>query len=97
MSEEALSPEAQEKLNAAASQVAESLAQGQSRSQVTAQLVESGWTQEASDQLVGEVEQHLSQAESKGEGSGMGWLIWIGLLLLINLLSYLFNWGFWLY
>jgi len=33
---------------------------------------------------------------SKGSG-GLGWLIWIGALLVINLLSYLFNWGFWLY
>jgi len=34
---------------------------------------------------------------SDGEGGGMGWLIWIAVLLLINGLSYAFNWGFWLY
>lgn len=31
------------------------------------------------------------------EGGGMGWLIWIGLILLINFLSWAFNWGFWIY
>ena len=25
------------------------------------------------------------------------WLIWIGLLLLINLLSWIFDWSFWVY
>ncbi|MFT5821593.1 MAG: hypothetical protein ACI8ZM_002846 [Crocinitomix sp.] len=37
------------------------------------------------------------QKEAK-EGNGMwGWAIWIVALGLINLLSYLFNWNFWLY
>ena len=26
-----------------------------------------------------------------------GWFVWIGLLLLINLLSWMFNWSFWIY
>lgn len=34
---------------------------------------------------------------SDDEGGGMGWLMWIGGLLLINGLSYMFNWGFWLW
>lgn len=38
-----------------------------------------------------------SQKEAK-EGNGMwGWAIWLLALGLINLLSYLFNWNFWLY
>ena len=42
---------------------------------------------------------HAAQAEAakSNDGGGMGWLIWIGLLVLINLLSYLFNWPFWIY
>lgn len=32
------------------------------------------------------------------ENSGCAsWLIWIGLLLLINLLSWIFDWSFWVY
>ena len=36
------------------------------------------------------------KAEKKGNGM-WGWGIWILALGLINLLSYLFNWNFWLY
>lgn len=31
------------------------------------------------------------------DGGGRRWLIWIGVLILINGLSYFFNWGLWLY
>ena len=32
------------------------------------------------------------------EGGGIGgWVIWIGILALINLLSWAFGWNFWLY
>ena len=37
-------------------------------------------------------------ADKEGGGGGaMSWLIWIGLLGLINLLSWLFDWPFWIY
>ena len=37
-------------------------------------------------------------ADKKGGGSGaMGWLVWIGLLGFVNLLSWLFGWSFWIY
>lgn len=26
-----------------------------------------------------------------------GWLVWIGILLFINLLSWIFDWSFWVY
>ena len=32
-----------------------------------------------------------------GGGSGMGWIVWIGALLLFNGLSYVFNWGWIIY
>jgi hypothetical protein len=32
--------------------------------------------------------------DSPGAG---GWLVWIGLLILINFLSWLFDWSFWVY
>ena len=35
---------------------------------------------------------------SEGKGSGaLGWIGFIVILGVVNLLSYLFNWGFWLY
>jgi len=38
----------------------------------------------------------MSDEESKGGGGG-GWMVWIGILLLINLLSWAFDWSFWVY
>ncbi len=35
--------------------------------------------------------------ETDSGGDGAGWLIWIGILLLINLLSWIFDWPFWVY
>ena len=40
--------------------------------------------------------QERQPARSQGNGAP-GWLIWIGILVGINVLSYLFNWGFWIY
>ncbi len=37
---------------------------------------------------------------ANGDGGGSrvgGCLVWIGVLVLINLLSYVFDWGFWVY
>jgi len=34
---------------------------------------------------------------SDEDGGGMGWLIWIGALILINVLSWAFDWSFWIY
>lgn len=31
-----------------------------------------------------------------GKGA-IGWVVFIGILLLVNLLSYIFNWPFWIY
>ncbi len=33
---------------------------------------------------------------SKGSGA-LGWVAFIGILLLVNLLSYIFDWPFWVY
>lgn len=96
-----LSPEEQQKL---VGMVAESLAQGQKADEISAQLVNGGWEQEAADEFVASVALHLASAQHDasessrgGGGEGMGWLLWIGALLFINLLSWLFDWPFWVY
>jgi len=33
---------------------------------------------------------------SGGKGA-LGWVVFIGVILLVNLLSYIFGWSFWLY
>lgn len=80
--------------------VAKALANGESRESVIADLTNSGWNPDEANEYVTEIEYHLAEARSRqgsGGGEGMGWLLWIGGILLINLLSYLFNWGFWIY
>lgn len=100
MAEQTLSSEDQREL---AGLVAKSLSEGQQPADIAKQLVDSGWEQQAADDFVGSIAQHLAnaeqaaQSESGSGGGGMGWLAWIGVLLFINLLSWLFNWPFWVY
>ncbi|MEO8498035.1 MAG: hypothetical protein ABI614_23465 [Planctomycetota bacterium] len=99
MSEQHLS---QEELDALARLVTESLAKGENIADVSAQLVNNGWEQGAADEFVGQIALHRASAPrrvapSKDGGGGMGWLIWIGVIILINVLSQVFNWGFWIY
>lgn len=34
---------------------------------------------------------------SNDEGGLPGWIVWIGILVIVNLLSWLFNWPFWIF
>ena len=80
--------------------VAKALASGESRESVVADLTNNGWDPAEANEYVTEIEYQLAEARSRqggGGGEGMGWLLWISGILLINLLSYLFNWGFWIY
>lgn len=79
--------------------VAENLAKGESPDAIAQQLVDSGWEAEDANSFVSSIQYQLAQAQRSqgGGGEGMGWLLWIGGILGINLLSYLFNWGFWIY
>ena len=78
--------------------MSEQLSDGRSQKQVAKQLVDSGWDQDNADEFVAAVNTQMSEAGAKsGGGGGKSWLIWIGALLLINLLSYLFDWPFWIY
>ena len=78
--------------------VAQNLAKGESPEAISQQLVDSGWDPDEATAFVGSIQQQLAQMQSnQGSDEGMGWLLWIGGILLINLLSYLFNWGFWIY
>ncbi|MCA9121222.1 MAG: hypothetical protein H6822_21760 [Planctomycetaceae bacterium] len=100
MSDEQLS---QEELDALARLVAESLSKGESAADISAQLVNSGWEVGEADSFVARIALHMSSAKhnraatASDDGGGMGWLLWIGALLLINFLSFVFGWGFWVY
>jgi len=70
---------------------------GKSDSQIQEALVEKGLDEESSKTVV----DNLSNAEAQnaeGESSGFpSWLIWIALLILVNILSAIFDWPFWIY
>ena len=78
--------------------VATSLAKGDDPAQVAQTLIDSGWEPDQANAFVGAIQQQLLQAQGSSGGSeSMGWLVWIGALVGINFLSWLFDWGFWLY
>ena len=89
-----------EEINELANLISDALDRGESREKVLGDLVNNGWESEAAENLVRSIE-HAKYSKGSnagtGDGGGMGWLIWIGALVVINLCSYLFNWGFWLY
>lgn len=92
----------QQELNQLAHLVADSLTKGQKPTEVAQQLVNSGWEQADADGFVASIAAQLASAQrsatqSSGGGGGMGWLLWIGGILLINFLSWVFGWGFFIY
>ena len=78
---------------------------GEPQSRVRMQLVQEGVDAETADVIIERVykptvplsRRHRSSASGSESGGGMSWLIWIGLLGLINLLSWLLDWPFWIY
>jgi len=79
--------------------IADSLAAGQTEEEVSQQLVDNGWEKKDADELVRDIAQQVREENYSGSqgggGSGLpGWVVWIGILVLINLLSMAFNWGF---
>ena len=84
----------------AAKNAAEGLASGRPRTSVANDLVANGWSEEDANELVLSIEEAMLEnaGESDGGGSGIGgWVIWIGVLVVINLLSWAFDWPFWIY
>ena len=44
-----------------------------------------------------QIRQRVEVAEESEGGGGMGWLVYVVILLVINGLSALFGWSFWIY
>jgi hypothetical protein len=71
--------------------------QGKSSTQIKDALVSEGLDNESAKIVVNNMNQAITE-QKRNESSGVGgWVIWIGLLLLINLLSWIFDWPFWIY
>ncbi len=79
--------------------------EGKSNIEIKEALMGDGLDAEAADAVVknmNEVIQNKSSArssesESSGGSGAYRFLIWIGILILVNILSAVFDWGFWLY
>ena len=88
-----------DEIQALAELVAKNLGEGESAEEIAQQLVDNGWELDDALGFVGSIRRQLDTAQqnTSAGGEGLGWLVWVGGILLINLLSYLFNWGFWIY
>ncbi len=85
-------------LEQAAQKVVEALERGRPRSSVAQDLVAEGWGEAEAMTFVTGVDSQLKEQPSSNGGSGaMGWIVWIGILGLINFLSWAFDWPFWIY
>ena len=82
----------------AAKKAASGLAAGRPRTAVAQDLVADGWSQEEAHALVASVEDARQEISSSGGRSAVrGWMFWIGLLVVFNLLSWLFGWPIFLF
>ena len=84
----------------AAKKAAEGLLSGRPRTSVANDLAADGWSEGDANELVLGVEEAILEDadESDDNGSGIGgWVTWIGVLVVINFLSWTFDWPFWIY
>ena len=100
-------------LEQAAEQAVDALSSGRSEESVAQDLVATGWKKHEATEFVAHIGDLLQEKTAdlqqqsalrearpaqKSTGSGaMGWLVWIGIILLINFLSWVFEWPFWIY
>lgn len=82
--------------------VAESLSNGEDPEKVAQQLIDSGWEADDANGFVASIQLHMLEAENAhantgGDSEVQGWLLWAGGIIGINFLSWMFNWGFWIY
>lgn len=71
--------------------VAENLQEGQDPDEIIQQLVDNGWAEDDATGFVQSVQYQVEPVEEKSGGGGLSWLIWIGVIILFRLLSYLFD------
>ena len=78
--------------------------EGKSDWEIEQELLMKGLDQEEAQTMIAKTDKALARqasgeerASSGGGGGAAGWLIWIGVLILVNVLSYAFDWPFWIY
>ena len=103
MNQELPPGQAADEIHALTEIVSESLASGEDPQKVAQQLIDNGWEPDQANHFVASIQQQMFEeqrsarvSESRGSES-KGWLVWICAIVGINFLSWLFNWGFWIY
>ncbi len=98
MNQELPPGQAADEIQALTQVVSDSLAKGEDPQKIARQLIDSGWEPDQANNFVGSIHQHMFEGQSSGrESESKGWLVWIVAIVGINFLSWLFNWGFWIY
>ncbi|MEM8666275.1 MAG: hypothetical protein AAGG48_02080 [Planctomycetota bacterium] len=102
MNQELPPGQAADEIQALSQIVSNSLANGEDPEKVAQQLIDSGWEPDQAQHFVNSIhhqmhEEQRPQRTAAQRSESMGWLVWIGAIVGINLLSWLFDWGFWIY
>jgi hypothetical protein len=111
MSDESEQNRAGDDLAALVAQVQAAADSGELPSRIRMRLVVEGVEPETADAIVARVyhAQPLSERYREASrdrvarihreegGSGASWMFWVGGLVVLNVLSWLFHWGFWIY
>jgi predicted acetyltransferase len=100
MADEEMTAEEEAAFEELVQHIAREIAGGTSPNDVVANMVENGWEEDDAREMVGSIAMRMSEAAAAQEesgGGGGGWLLWIGIIIGINVLSYIFNWPFWIY
>lgn len=71
--------------------------QGKTNEQIRQDLVSKGIDEEGAKIIVNNIDKAEQQQQKAEGGSFPKWLIYILILILINVLSAVFGWGFWIY
>ena len=98
MADEEVSKEDEVSMQQLGEAIAKDLAAGRQPKVIADDLASKGMSSEDALDIVMQVKTQMeaSVADDDG-GGGFGWLIWIALLGGVNLLSWMFDWPFWIY
>ena len=92
MSDEEMTEEDKKALKELAQNVADGLANGAQQDEIVNDLVGNGMDRADAQSFVASVGEHVT-AGGGGGGGIPSWVFWVGALVLFNVLSYVFNWG----
>ena len=69
---------------------------GKNNDEIRAELIEKGLEKDVANTIVSNLD-NLETIQKDDDSGAYGWLIWIGILIVVNVLSAMFDWPFWIY